>query len=174
MDLLDLFDRGSEWAAGKIPAATTQLDNPTPCEDWTVRNLLDHMIDTQEYFAATARGEDASLPNPDPPPRIGDDPVATYEETRQEVLRAHRQPGALEKTGPGLGIAFVDQLVHRWDLARATGQDASIPDDLAQAGFGMIDGRLAPDQRPGFKPEVTVAEDAPAQDKLLAYTGRTP
>ena len=175
MDLLDLFDRGSGWAASKIPAATDQLDGSTPCEEWTVRNLLDHMIDAQEYFAATARGEDASLPAPFPPPRIGDDPVGAYERIRQETLRAHRQPGALEKTGPSLGIAFVDQLVHGWDLARATGQDATIPEDLAAAAFQMIDGRMPPDRRgQAFQPEIEVADDAPVQDRLLAYTGRRP
>jgi uncharacterized protein (TIGR03086 family) len=175
MDLLDLYQRGSDWTASKIPAAADKLDDQTPCDDWTVRNLLDHVIDSQEYFAGTARGEDATLPDPSPPPRIGDDPVAAFDKIRQETLRAHKEPGVLEKTGPGLGIAFTDVLVHGWDLAQATGQDATIPDDLAAAAFQMIDGQMPPDKRAGaFKPEVTVADDAPAQAKLLAYTGRTP
>lgn len=175
MDLLDLYSRGSDWTASKIPAAADQLDGKTPCDDWTVRNLLDHLIDTQEYFAATARGEDATLPDPSPPPRIGNDPVGAFDEIRKEALRAHQQPGVLKKTGPGLGIAFTDLLVHGWDLAHATGQDATIPDDLAAAAFQMVDGRMPPDKRgDAFKPEVEVVGDAPAQDKLLAYTGRTP
>jgi uncharacterized protein (TIGR03086 family) len=175
MDLLDLFDRGSKWAASKIPAATDKLDRTTPCDKWDVRTLLDHMVDTQEYFAATARGEEAPLPNPDPPARIGDDPVAAYDTIRSETLRAHREPGVLEKTGPSLGIAFVDQLVHGWDLAVATGQDATMPEELAEAGFAMVDGRLSDDQRGvGFKPAVSVPDTASAQQKLLAYTGRTP
>jgi uncharacterized protein (TIGR03086 family) len=175
MDLLDLFERGTDWTASKIPAAAGKLDDGTPCEQWNVRNLLDHMVDSQQYFAATARGEEASLPNPNPPASIGDDPVAAYAEIRDETLRAHREPGVLEKTGPGLGIAFVDQLVHGWDLARATGQDATMPEDLAEAAFAMIDGKLTDENRePGFKPVVAVPEDASAQDKLLAYTGRQP
>ena len=175
MDLLDLYERGTEWTASKIPAATGKLADGTPCEQWDVRNLLDHMIDTQEYFAATARGEEVSLPNPDPPARIGDDPIAAYAEIRDETLRAHREPGVLEKTGPSLGIAFVDQLVHGWDLAQATGQDATMPEDLAGAAFEMLDGKLTDENRgAGFKPAVSVADDASAQDKLLAYTGRRP
>lgn len=175
MDLLDLFERGSGWAASKIPDAVDQLDRRTSCDQWDVRTLLDHMVDTQQYFAATARGEEAPLPTPSPPASIGDDPVGAYEAIRQETLRAHREPGALEKTGPGLGIAFVDQVVHGWDLATSTGQDATIPDDLASAAFAMIDGRLTDDQRgAGFKPAVPVPDDATAQDKLLAYTGRQP
>jgi uncharacterized protein (TIGR03086 family) len=175
MDLLDLFERGTEWTASRIPAASYKLEHPTPCTNWDVRALLDHMIDSQRYFAATARGEEASPPSPSPPPLIGDDPVAVYEETRQETARAYRQPGALERTGPSLGIAFVDQLVHGWDLARATGQDSTMPADLAGAALTMIDGRLTDAQRgSAFSSAVDVADDASAQDKLVAYTGRRP
>jgi uncharacterized protein (TIGR03086 family) len=176
MDLLDLFDRGTEWSAGKIPAAEDKLDAPTPCDEWDVRTLLNHMLDTQEYFSATARGESPALPSGTPSERIGDDPAKTYEQTRQATLGAYRKPGVLEKTGPSLGIAFVDQLVHGWDLARATGQDATMPDDLAQSAFQMIDGQLDGEERrgPAFKPAISVPDDASAQEKLLGYGGRQP
>jgi uncharacterized protein (TIGR03086 family) len=175
MDLLDLFERGTDWTASKLPGATGRLDARTPCEQWDVRTLLDHMIDTQQYFAATARGEEAQLPRPEPPALIGDDPVAAYDDMRKETLRAFQETGAIERTGPALGIAFVDQLVHGWDLARATEQDATMPDDLAGAAFSMIDGQLTEDRRgPAFKAAVDVAVDASNQDRLLAYTGRTP
>ncbi|HEY2812711.1 MAG TPA: TIGR03086 family metal-binding protein [Acidimicrobiales bacterium] len=173
MDLLDQFDRGTEWTASKLPAAKDQLDQRTPCEQWTVRDLLNHMIETQRYFTTTARGEEAAMPNPSPPSLIGDDPAATYEETRQETLSAYRQPGVLEKSGMGLGIAFVDQMVHGWDLATATGQDAEMPDDLATSAFAMIDGQLTAERRgDAFKPPVDLGDGASAQEKLLAYTGR--
>jgi uncharacterized protein (TIGR03086 family) len=175
MDLLDLFERGSGWAASKVRGATQQLDQSTGCEDWNVRALLDHMVDALRYFNATARGEEASLPDPSPPPAVGDDPVSVYEAARQETLDAYGEPGVVDKTGPLLGIAFVDQLVHGWDLAKATGQDANIPDDLAQAAFSMIDGQLTDDRRGnGFKPAVEVGADASIQERLVAYTGRQP
>lgn len=176
MDLLDLFERGSDWTASKIPAAAGELDGSTPCEQWSVRKLLDHMVDTQRYFAATGRGEEAALPNPSPPDAIGDDPVAAFDAARDELLRVYREPGVVEKTGPSLGIAFADVLVHGWDLATATGQDATMPDDLASAAFSMLDGQLTPERRQGggFKPAVDVPADASAQEKLLGYTGRQP
>ena len=175
MELLDLYKQGSEWTASKIPAATTQLDRRTRCEEWDVRTLLNHLVDTQEYFAATARGEDASPPGPSPPDYIGGDPKGAYDRIRHEVIRAYSQPGVVEKTGPSLGIAFTDLLVHGSDLAAATGQDATIPDDLAKAAFSMIDGRLTDDRRGNaFKPAVKVGDDASATDRLLAYTGRQP
>ena len=77
--------------------------------------------------------------------------------------------------GPLLGIVFSDQLLHGWDLAKATGQDATMPAGLARASYDFIHGRFTDAQRTGvFKPEVTVGNDASAQDKLLAYTGRDP
>ena len=81
----------------------------------------------------------------------------------------------IEKTGPALGIAFSDQLLHGWDLARATNQDATMPDGLAQAAYDLIHGAFTDEQRTGvFKPEVPVGDDATPQQRLLAYTGRTP
>src|SRR4051812_1326779 len=131
-DLLDLYRQASDWTAEKI-AATTDLDAATPCDGWSVRNLLDHMLDTQRYFAAAARGEKASPPNPTPPPLSTQDPVADFAKSRSDVLDAFGRPGVIEKTGPVLGIAFSDQLLHGWDLARATKQDTTMPDGLARA-----------------------------------------
>jgi uncharacterized protein (TIGR03086 family) len=133
------------------------------------------MLDTQRYFIGAARGEDASPPSPNPPELISDDPVADFDAGRAELLSAYRASGAIEKTGPALGIAFSDQLLHGWDLAKATAQDATMPEGLPEAAFDVIHGRFTDDQRKGvFKPEVKVAASASAQDKLLAYTGRDP
>ena len=91
------------------------------------------------------------------------------------LLSAFGEEGVIEKTGPSLGIAFSDQLLHGWDLARATGQDATMPAGLPEVAYEMIHGRFTDEQRKGvFKAEVTVGPDASAQEKLLAYTGRDP
>ena len=174
-DPLDLYDRASEWALAKIPDATTKLDAPTPCDDWDVRALMNHMLDTQHYFVAAARGEDVSPPSPTPPQLLSDDPTADFDRARTETLRTFGAPGVIEKTGPSLGIAFSDQLLHGWDLAKATEQDTTMPEGLPEAAYEMIHGRFTDEQRKGvFKPEVAVAPDASARDKLLAYTGRDP
>ena len=174
-DLLDLYERASEWTTSKVAGATSKLDAQTPCEKWDVRTLLNHMLDTQNYFLGSARGEDVSPPAPTPPELLGDDPIADFERGRTEMLSTYGAPGVIEKTGPSLGIAFSDQLLHGWDLAQATKQDATMPKGLPEAAYEMIHGRFTDDQRKGvFKPEIDVPADAPAQDKLLAYTGRTP
>ena len=101
--------------------------------------------------------------------------MADFEHARAETLSAFGEDGVVERTGPALGIAFCDQLLHGWDLARATDQDATMPDGLPEAAYAMIHGRFTEEQRKGvFKPEVTVAPNASAQDRLLAYTGRNP
>jgi uncharacterized protein (TIGR03086 family) len=174
-DLLGMYERAGDWTAAKVQGATTKLDSDTPCDDWDVRSLLNHVLDTQRYFVSAARGEDASPPSPEPPALLSDDPVADFDRARKETLTTFSAPGVIEKTGPSLGIAFSDLLLHGWDLASATGQEAEMPDGLAEAAYGMIHGRFTDDQRKGvFKPEVAVASDASAQDKLLAYTGRDP
>jgi uncharacterized protein (TIGR03086 family) len=174
LDLLDLYGRASAWTATKV-AGTTDLDAATPCDEWDVRTLMNHMLDTQHYFLGVARGEDVSPPSPIPPQVLGDDPASDFGRARAEILSSYAEPGVIDKTGPSLGIAFSDQLLHGWDLAQATTQDATMPPGLAQAAYEMIHGRFTDDQRKGvFKPEVPVASDASAQDKLLAYSGRDP
>jgi uncharacterized protein (TIGR03086 family) len=91
------------------------------------------------------------------------------------MLAAFGEPGAIDKTGPSLGVASSDQLLHGWDLAQATGQDITMPAGLAEAAYQTIHGLFTDDQRKGvFKPAIAVADDASSQDRLLAYTGRQP
>jgi len=175
MDLIDLYGRASEWTLDKATAAATQLDASTPCTEWDVRTLMNHMLDTQQYFVGAAQGRDVSPPSPQPPQVLGDDPVADFRNARAETLDVFGAEGVIEKTGPALGIAFSDQLLHGWDLAKATGQDTTMPAGLPEAAYEVIFGRFTDDQRKGlFGPEVEVPESASAQEKLLAYSGRDP
>jgi uncharacterized protein (TIGR03086 family) len=174
-DLLDLYRQASQWTLEKVAGATTQLDADTPCDEWDVRTLLSHMLETQRYFAGSARGEDVAPPGPQPSELPSGDPVAAFRQARTDTIETFGADGVIEKTGPSLGIAFSDQLLHGWDLARATGQDPTMPDGLADAAYQIIHGRFTDEQRTGtFKPEVPVGAGASAQDRLLAYTGRDP
>jgi len=174
-DLLKLYDQASAWTTEKVATASGELDAATPCDDWDVRALLNHMLETQRYFVSSARGEDASPPGPTPPSLISKDPARDFESVRQEVLREFADPEVVDKTGPALGIAFSDMLLHGWDLARATKQNAAMPNGLAEAAYEMIHGRFTDEQRKGvFKPELPIGADATPQEKLLAYTGRSP
>lgn len=173
-DLLSLYQRSSAWAGAKV-AGVNDLDASTPCEDWRVRDLLNHMLQTQRYFLGAARGEDATPPGPNPPDTLSDDPAADFDRMRSEIIDAFSREGVVEKTGPAVGVCFADSLLHGWDIARATGQDDTMPDGLAQAAYDFIHGRFTEEQRVGvFKPEVAVPDDATPQQRLLGYTGRDP
>lgn len=172
-DPMTNYKQASEWTLGLVRNGAAKLGAHTPCDDWDVRTLINHMIDTQRYFADSARGKEASPPGPTPPDVLSDDPADHFAQMRAEVIAAFSEPDAIERTGPSLGIAFSDQLLHGWDLASATEQDATMPDGLAEAAYAAIHGMFNDVQRKGiFKPERTVPADVSAQERLLAYTGR--
>ncbi|MBA2607439.1 MAG: TIGR03086 family protein [Actinobacteria bacterium] len=175
MDLLKNFDEASHWASEKVAGAVDHLDDKTPCEQWDVRMLINHMCDSQQYFIGKAKGEDAAPPSPNPPELVGSDPVLTYNSYSAATIDVYRDPQAQENEGVGLGISFVDQLVHGWDLAKATGQDTAMPEGLADTAWQLVEGRLTDDKRgAAFQPAIATAPDLPAQDKLLSYMGRNP
>ena len=185
MDMLDLFDRATAWSATKVAGAASQLDAPTPCDEWNVRRVIDHMLFVQQMFAAGPSGGIVAPPSGPPPELVGDDPAGEYEEARKNTIVAYSEPGVIDgmlndgqrPAATMLGIAFCDQLVHGWDLARATGQDATMPGDLAAAAWAFLNGSI-PDERRGpgnnFEAAVAVPDDASDQDKLVAYCGRKP
>src|SRR3954454_16690749 len=175
-DLLDLYSRASEWTLEKVKGASQQLESETPCEQWDVRELMNHMLETQQYLVGSARGQSASPPGQTPPTTpLSDDPIRDFKSAREETMSTYGDKDVLEKSGPTLGIAVADQFLHGWDLAKATGQDTTMPHGLAEAAYQMIHGKLTDDQRKGsFGPEVQVDEQASVQDKLLAYSGRNP
>ena len=101
--------------------------------------------------------------------------MADFEHARSETLTAFGEDGVIGKTGPSLGIAFTDLLLHGWDLAKATGQDATMPDGLAEAAYKIVHVRLTNEERQGvFGPEVAISQGVSGQDRLLGYTGRNP
>jgi len=159
---------------GKV-AGVKDLEGATPCSEWKLRDLLNHILETQRYFASAGRGENAAPPGPNPPDTVRDTPADDFVQARSDVISAFSEESVIVKTMPALGVAFTDVLIHGWDVAKATGQDATMPDGLAQAAYTTIHGRFPDEQRKGlFAPEARVADDAPPQQRLLAYTGRTP
>ncbi|MGH2760176.1 MAG: TIGR03086 family metal-binding protein [Actinomycetota bacterium] len=174
-DVIDLFEQATAWTASKIAGIRLdQLKTTTPCDDWDVRAVINHGIGVLNMFARAAEGGELGPPAPGRPPDLaGDDPGAAYEEARQKSVAAWRAAGPDQR----LGVAFVDQLVHGWDIAKATEQSTEMPSGLADAAWKLLDGRIDASARgPGkvFKEPVPVAAGASVQDKLIAYCGRRP
>ncbi len=165
---------------GGVVAGITpdQLDRTTPCADYTVRGVLEHMISGAAAFAAAYRGEEAGAPDLS-------DPLAGFNPALGDLVSAMAAPGALDRTVatpfgdlPGETFArfvVLDGLVHGWDLATATGQPYEPPEAVVQATDAFARQTLD-SLRDGeaFTDAVEPAPDASPIERLAAYTGRRP
>jgi uncharacterized protein (TIGR03086 family) len=163
------------------------LGRPTPCADWDVRALVQHVVSELAWIAPLVEGKtieevggalDGDL--------LGSDPLAAFHHHSRAAHEALEQQGALERTvhlsfGDFSARYYADQvggdvLVHAWDVARALGQDDELPDDMVAWGE-----RWAADIRAQFGPAMAhffatppdVPGDADAQTRWLASLGRS-
>jgi uncharacterized protein (TIGR03086 family) len=159
-----------------------QWDAPTPCTELNVRQVVNHLVSGNLLFAALVRGEPLPERSED---HLGKDPLGAFQAAGRGLREAFARPGALEQvytapfgSGPGsalVHVRIVELLAHGWDLARATGQQASFPDDVAERTLAASQRMLA--TRPEgagapFGPEVPVPADAAAIDRLAGFLGR--
>jgi uncharacterized protein (TIGR03086 family) len=179
-DPVDLFDRAAAGAHGVMAAVTVdQLTLPTPCREWTVQDLIDHMVGGPGYLLAALAGR---LPEP----RSGGG-AADYRKAVDEVLTGLGQPGAGERTCVSpLGFewtvrdavagTFMDTLIHTWDLAVATGQDRTLDPALVESCVAMFLPEMPERGRAAgiVGPAMPVPDDASPQERLLAAMGRQP
>jgi uncharacterized protein (TIGR03086 family) len=169
-----------------VPAG--QWDRPTPCTDWTVRQLVGHVVGGNRLVTRVLRGGllPEGLGRRAPEDQLGDDPATAHRTSADELLAAFAAPGVLAGTytvpagtlpGPALvHLRTVETLVHGWDLARATGQQPPFADTLVRPELAFsrdLLGRIPPERRP-FGPARPAADDAPAIDRLAALLGRDP
>lgn len=169
---------------------TDQLDDQTPCTEWKVRDLMNHLIGGAHMFAGAFSGQkiDASQMT-EMPDLVGDNPSASFKQGAEAFQAAVEAPGALDTmielpfaTLPGsvtLDLAITDVLVHAWDLAKATGQPFDPPADLLARADAFGRAFIQPELRGegaghSFAPEVAVPDDASAVDKFVAFAGRQP
>lgn len=167
-DLLAACYRDTRAVLAAIPAA--RWDAPSPCREWTVREVADHLVDGLGYFAAAVTGERA-----DRPAGLLD----AYDDVTHRCLAAFADPAALaaehpfgDGTMPGRSIATIslsEAVVHGWDLATATGLHYEPnPDAVALlqrfAGGPKVEGL--------FADPVPVPADAPPFVALLGKLGR--
>lgn len=150
----------------------------TPCEEWTVRDLASHVIDTQRRVLGLL-GDPVTPADPD------GDLLAQWTEASTALLDAVRDPTRCDIevqafAGPtGFSnlvgdLACADTVVHTWDLARATGQPEMLDAGAVEHCAGVIVQFGEAMRRPGgFGPPVDCPADAAAQSKFLSFSGRT-
>ena len=171
----------STLIAGMSP---DQLDNPTPCEQWTVRELLNHLVGGAHMFANAFTGQ-APTAQEGPVDLLGGDPAAAWQGAVDAFAAGVDAPGALDNIvpmawGPTPGtivyeLLKFDVLVHAWDLARGTGQQVALPDELVEGTIGVAQQFISPDLRTSgaFGPEREAPAGASPIERLAAFTGRS-
>jgi uncharacterized protein (TIGR03086 family) len=189
MDPFEALKRAGVVFETRVKAVTmSDWDLPTPCEAWTVRQLVAHVVAGNRMavllLAGAGAGEALAALAADP---LGSDPVGAFLATTVEQAEAFAEPGALERNccHPSgdisgarlLGYRVTDLTIHAWDLARAVKANDELDPELV----GEIWQNLAPMAseigRTGFfgsGPSGHLDADASLQDRLLDLTGRRP
>jgi uncharacterized protein (TIGR03086 family) len=176
MDPIELYECAATRAAALARGVgEEQRSLPTPCSEWDVAALLDHMAGGARYLFG-ALGVDATAADAWP-----DSAVVSM------CVTALREPGALERTcmspanfewsvGDAAAGTAMDQLIHTWDLATAMGEQPALDPKAVDTVVAMfVPMMLELGRKAGFVgPEVAVPADASAQDRLLGAMGRDP
>ena len=164
--------------------ADSDWENQSPNDEWTAKQTLGHVIWGMKRMHAAVTGD--TPPGEQAEAEVaGENPSATWDEVRENLLNALDRHGVLSKeidtpfgdmtVDEALGRFFFDGLTHAWDIAKATGVDAAIPEDLAAKALDVMYALGDAVRGPGiFAEAVEVPQDAPVQDKLIAYSGRKP
>lgn len=161
-------------------------DAPTPCSEWSVRDLLQHIIYgtiwIDDVFAGKTVAEVGDKYEGD---LIGEDPLASYDAAMASAKAAVAKPGAMEQVchlrrgdvqgADYLTSMFTDAFVHGWDLAKATGQDATLDPALVEICY-----ELAKQREERFRTSPAFGEgkvrdpgeDADPQVRMLSILGR--
>jgi len=167
----------------------SQLDNPSPCAEWTVRDVLNHVTGGADMFAVCVEEggiSDARLVELVSGDNLGSDYRGSFAAASKRAISAFEKPGAAEKivtlpfgempAGVAMRIAVFDVTVHAWDLARGTGQDTALDRDVLEAALQAGREMIGPDMRGTglFDAEIAPPAGAPLQDQLAAFAGRRP
>jgi uncharacterized protein (TIGR03086 family) len=179
-DPVAMMARADDAARAVIDRVTPeQMGLPTPCAEWNVRQVINHLIVSNVWTGQCL--EQGSAPRPAPTDMTGDDPAAAFADSERAVLAAFREPDNLQRmvempfgTMPGAalaGVRMMELLVHAWDIAKATGQTIAPSDALLDVCEGTAAAVLPIVPEGFFAPSVPGGETR--VDRLAALTGRT-
>jgi uncharacterized protein (TIGR03086 family) len=193
MAMLDLHARVLRQSIEIVDAAgDDEWERPTPCAEWTLRELIEHMILENRGFAVAAGGETSER-------RVwtdrtfGPDLRADYRASAERVVEAFAAPGVLDgefwlplinpairlPARQAVSFHLLDYVVHAWDVAAAIGRPVQVPTDIVEAALDIAlrevpDGPRRHRPHASFVPPVEPAPGAPALDRMLAWLGRSP
>jgi uncharacterized protein (TIGR03086 family) len=173
--MFDLTPAVEEMRRLVLGVRDAHLDQPTPCSDWSVRDLLAHVHQFAAVFTHNARKQDAA-----PPDHLVDEWRDAVPAQLDDLSRAWREEsawtgrvtaGGVEMDAPDNALVAIEELtVHGWDLARATGQDLRVDDER----LDLVDGFFALFGEAPFGPAVPAPDGATRLEQVVARTGRDP
>lgn len=184
METLERLDKAAAASLGVVNGIQADMcGNATPCSEWDVQALMNHMIGSMSFFVARAKGVEPSQQQVST--TNCEDAVRQLSNGIKTAVEAWRAPGALDrKVQAPMGevpadflanITTTEMLMHGWDLARATGQSYKPDEALVEDALGVVRTFLTPDRRgQSFGAEKQPPANAPAIDRLAAFTGRQP
>ncbi|WP_328541133.1 TIGR03086 family metal-binding protein [Streptomyces sp. NBC_00371] len=170
-------------AARGVPAGA--WGDSTPCSEWTVRQVLNHARLDQQALVMQITGVAPACDPFEPADATADNPVAELTAVLEAAAAAWESGRDAESVptpmGPmpanmGTAAAALDAGIHAWDIARATGQDLPLTEEMAEA-LEDIASRIVDFVRDSFgkyAPPLAVPEGASRAERLLAFTGRDP
>lgn len=153
-----------------VPAAAS--GDHTPCEAWTVQDLVDHIVAAPMRFARMMRGEPIDWAAPTPP--AGDDPAGAFRSHAEDLLTTWHEHDD-SAGGVGLDWQCAELSVHTWDLAAALHRSTEALDPKpAEHGLAFMQANLTDDNRsPAFGSEQPAPQSADAYQRLAAFAGRS-
>lgn len=180
---LDSCERATTAARATVASVTADdLSKPTPCDAWTMRDLIDHMSGVCFAHAEGLAG--ATVDRDRLVALFGQDPTTTFDAAATRALTAYQEPNALARElvmpwGPMPAATMVEfltieLLLHAWDVATALGRSFVMDEVVAERALAVLQTMSEAQRQTGFAPVVAVAAEASAQDRLLAYSGRQP
>lgn len=146
-----------------------QLTLPTPCADWSVSELVDHLVAGPLRFAQMLAGE---TPDWATTPHV-EQPASAFRSRADDLLHAwHQQPAEAQA---GADWQTAEFAVHTWDLATALGHPiGELDPEVAERGLAFMRANLTADNRgPVFGAEQPFADGADSYARLAAFAGRT-
>lgn len=189
-DIRALLDRCLGYTADTLTAVSgTGWDAPSPCTDWTVRQVANHVVGWTVLTAKIIDGEPFDPAELDghrlaATDQVGSNPAEALREAARKCVAAFTRPGSLQRRvaypapdTPGLVLANVclmESLVHGWDIARGAGLDYRPDGDVVDAVRLFAAAAIGDEQRQGglVGPAVPVSADADALTALLGHLGR--
>src|SRR5919204_3225015 len=185
-DLISMFrDAQDEFTKRVTQVSPEQWAAPTPDDEWTVTDLVSHLVDEHLWMPPLIEGHglgEAEKIVESVRRSSSDQPAEAWEAAALGSRRAVMEPGALDRQvqlsrGPTPVADYVSEMifdltVHSWDLGVAIGVRDPLSDRLVQHSLKVLESFGDTSAIGGFKPPVSVPDDAPAENRLVALTGR--